>query len=152
MKERTSPDRIPSFPHSFPSSHHHLMRWMTSHERNQASTTSPPPVSRIATMASPPIVSMIAERGAGRYGYDGSRVAKSNHASNQAAERWDEMMIDKKIAPARAPEEPINGALDESDGGGRTRRAALTTSTCQETKKGESNIQARVLIYPPPPK
>lgn len=53
MKERTSSDRIPSLPHSFPSSHHHLMRWMTSHERNQASTTSPPPVSRIAAMNLP---------------------------------------------------------------------------------------------------
>lgn len=30
----------------------------------------------------------------------------------------------KKIAPARAPEEPINGALNESDWGGRTKRAA----------------------------
>ena len=43
------------------------------------------------------------------------------------------------------------GHLDESDGGDRTRRAARTTSMCQETKKGESNIQARVLIYPSPP-
>lgn len=62
------------------------------------------------------------------------------------------MRIDKKIAHARAPEEPINGALDESDWGGRTKRAALTTSTCQETKKGENNIQAQELIYPPAPK
>ena len=43
-----------------------------------------------------PSVSMVAGRGAGRYGYASSRVAKSNHASKQAAEGWDEMKIDKK--------------------------------------------------------
>lgn len=36
--------------------------------------------------------------------------------------------------------------------GAENHRTARTTSTCQETKKGESNIQARVLIYTPHPK
>lgn len=36
--------------------------------------------------------------------------------------------------------------------GAENHRTARTTSMCQETKKGENNIQARVLIYPSSPK
>lgn len=57
----------------------------------------------------------------------------------------------KKIAPARAPEEPIYWGIDESDVGDRTRRAARTTSTCQETKKGENNIQGTSINIPASP-
>ena len=41
--------------------------------------------------------------------------------------------------------------MDESDWGGRTRRAARTTSTCQETKKGENNIQGTIINIPASP-
>lgn len=36
--------------------------------------------------------------------------------------------------------------------GAENHRTAHTTSTCQETKKGENNIQAQVLIYTLTPK
>lgn len=57
----------------------------------------------------------------------------------------------KKNRSRHAPEEPIYWGIDESDGGDRTRRAARTTSTCQETKKGENNIQGTSINIPASP-
>lgn len=120
---------------------------MTSHERNQESMTSQPLSSRRHPSPSArgkqdnrharqpyrshepprPSVSMVAGRGAGRYGYESSWVAKSEPVSKQAAERWDEMKIDKKIAPARAPEEPIHGGIRRERLGQQKHRKAART-------------------------
>lgn len=63
------------------------------------------------------------------------------------------MEIDKKIAPVRAPEEPIHGGIErERLGGGRSTEKPPAQQARAKTQRKEKPIKARVLIYPQAPK